>query len=86
MMKTIYDDYQSNEKIEIRKKDFFTDDNGFPNRNAFLDFCERIDEADEELYLITMNIDLRKANAQRRYGTEGILNEPTVLSVFYYVR
>lgn len=34
-MKTIYDDYQSNEKIEIRKKDFFTDDNGFPNRNAF---------------------------------------------------
>lgn len=73
MMKTIYDDYQSNEKIEIRKKDFFTDDNGFPNRNAFLDFCERIDEADEELYLITMNIDLRKANAQSRLHGDMVL-------------
>lgn len=68
-MTNLYDEYQSNEKIEIRKKDFYTDDNGFPNRNAFLDFCENIEETGKEYYLVMLNIDLRKANkVSRKHG------------------
>lgn len=61
ILKYLYNGYSDEEIISVRRKDYFTDKDGYPNANAFEDFSGRIDT--DNYRLICMNIDLRRANA-----------------------
>lgn len=60
-MRHLYDGYSGEEIICVRRKDYFTDNDGYPNANAFDDFSSRI--YTDDYRLICMNVDLRRVNA-----------------------
>ena len=59
-MKDIYAEYSNEDNITVKKKDYYTEKDGFLNGRAFEDFVQRID--DTGYRLICLNVDLRKAN------------------------
>ena len=67
-MTSVYSDYFSDEKVTVRKKDYYTTKHGFPNRKAFLDFMDGLSDKDT-YHLVCVNVDLRKANKESHdYG------------------
>ena len=60
-MTEVYQQYKSDELVQLSYKDVYEDRDGYPNLKAFDDFSEKI--AKEKYRLICMNVDLRKANA-----------------------
>lgn len=60
ILRHLYNGYSSEESINVRRKNYFTDRDSYPNANAFDDFSSRINTDDYRL--ICINIDLRKIN------------------------
>lgn len=64
--KELYESYTSDETIEIRRKDYFCEQSGIPNKDAFNHFTDTID-IDQEYRLVCLNIDLNKPNKEQGY-------------------
>lgn len=68
-MKDKYTEYsKSNEKKIVMYKDYYTDDNGVPNKLAFADFTESMGY-DEELLLYCISVDLSIVNSSEGYAS-----------------
>ena len=66
-MTDVYQQYKSEELVQLSWKEVYEDRDGYPNLKAFDDFSEKIMVG--QYYLICMNVDLRKANAKNyAYG------------------
>ena len=63
---TLYDRYKSNGSCTMQYKDFFTDEHGYYNENAFRDFVQNLKYQEDDYYLICINIDLRLSNSHSR--------------------
>lgn len=59
--------FSSEEKTSMRRKDLYTDKDGYPNEKAFLQFGMYLDKEDI-LKMFCLNIELTKANQQEDKG------------------
>lgn len=83
----VYSDFKSEEQCVMSCKDFYTDRQGFLNDNAFHRFVEELKaNADiPELYLVCLNIDLRKSNAESTAKGDYELRKFVVALEDYYI-
>lgn len=58
-----YEDYTSSEKMTVTKREFFTDNDGYPDEKAFWDFVRYVSEEDK-MYLLCLDVDLKSSNAK----------------------
>lgn len=86
MQEKVYKNYTSTEKLELTCKDHFTEKAGFPNEFAFLDFAQQI-KREDEMYLVCLNVDLRKANRiSYAFGSYTLRKFMVSLEGFYVFR
>lgn len=86
MQEKVYKNYTSIEKLELTCKDHFTEKAGFPNEFAFLDFAQQI-KREDEMYLVCLNVDLRKANRiSYAFGSYTLRKFMVSLEGFYVFR
>ena len=58
-----YGKYTSTERITVTNRDFYTDNDGYPNEKAFWDFARHITQGDK-MYLLCLDVDLNASNAK----------------------
>lgn len=87
MSVTIYNEFKSNTKCVMSYKDYYTDRQGFLNDNAFHRFVSEIQSNPNipELYLICLNVDLRKSNAESTAKGDYELRKLVVSLEDYYI-